>query len=456
MEIIDRDRSGRERNGIIFRQIIGDNTGKRALVVADVHIVQSFAFAVCFKHLRVSEHLFGKPLLPLIIQAVEVEIGAASADDVPPGEGCYGVIVVIPCQEKSVRLGVLNNILRRGGLIAGEKLITVFRDTGGNLTSKGKHGGIGADKECESEKHALRCRAPELSEPTGQRVGAHKASECIGNVQELVVIVFVRLKYEQLAHNENKYRAGERHALLLRDSKESKRRQNEYEPNIFDPEPEPGLFSVIHPVDHDTDEVLISADGRKCPEKELRQRQQYRRKPKPEPTEKPFAGKPVTHSGIHEPACRHQAKGKVGMRVDHRQKAAENARREIQPRIAAKYRPEKQVQNSEQRCPAEERRPLRQQHVRNDVDPAHALFGEIRRRFVKRGEEIMQGVLTVEKIDHAEPAVEEEEKKSEHRRVLSPAKFPGKKPYAAEHLCKGKEHRDHIRPSKRRPKQIET
>ena len=142
--------------------------------------------------------------------------------------------------------------------------------------------------------------------------------------------------------------------------------------------------------------------------------------------------------------------------MDHRQKAAENARREIQPRIAAKYRPEKQVQNSEQRRPAEKRRPLRQQHVRNDVDPAHALFGEIRRRFVKRGEEIMQGVLTVEKIDHAEPAVEEEEQKSEHRRVLSPAKFPGKKPYAAEHLSKGKEHRDHIRPAKRRPKQIKT
>ena len=424
-------------------------------MVADVHIVQSFAFAVCFKHLRVSKHLFGKPLLPLIIQAVEIEIGAASADDVPPGEGCYSVVVVIPCQEKSVRLSVLNNVLCRGGLIAGEKLITVFRDTGGNLTSKGKHGGIGADKEGESEKHALRCRAPEPSEPTGQRVGAHKASECIGNVQELVVIVFVRLKYEQLAHNENKYRAGERRALLLRNSKESKRRQNEYEPDIFDPEPEPGFFSVIHPVDHDTDEVFISADGRKCPEKELRQRQQYRRKPKPEPTEKPFAGKPVTHSGIHEPACRHQAKGKVGMRVDHRQKAAENARREIQPRIAAKYRPEKQVQNSEQRRPAEERRPLRQQHVRDDVDPAHALFGEIRRRFVKRGEEIMQGVLTVEKIDHAEPAVEEEEQKSEHRRVLSPAELPGKKPYAAEHLCKGKEHRDHIRPAKRRSEKVQ-
>ena len=141
--------------------------------------------------------------------------------------------------------------------------------------------------------------------------------------------------------------------------------------------------------------------------------------------------------------------------MDHRQKPAENARREIQPRIAAKYRPEKQVQNSEKSRPAEERRPLRQQHVRNDVDPAHALFGEIRRRFVKRGEEIMQGVLTVEKIDHAEPAVEEEEQKSEHRRIFSPAELPGKKPNAAEHLCKGKEHRDHIRPAKRRSEKVQ-
>ena len=81
VEIIDRDRSGRERNGIIFRQIIGDNTGKRALVVADVHIVQSFAFAVCFKHLRVSEHLFGKPLLPIDSAQLEqwVTAGLTSA-----------------------------------------------------------------------------------------------------------------------------------------------------------------------------------------------------------------------------------------------------------------------------------------------------------------------------------------------------------------------------------------
>ena len=143
------------------------------------------------------------------------------------------------------------------------------------------------------------------------------------------------------------------------------------------------------------------------------------------------------------------------MRVDHRQEAAENPRREIQPRIAAKYRPVKQIQNSEQRRPAKKRRPLRQQHVRDDVYPAHALFGEVRGRFVKCGEKVVQGVFTVEKIDHAKPAVEEEEQKSEHRRVLSPAELPAKKPYAAEHLRKSKEHRNHIRPAKRRPEQIE-
>ena len=226
---------------------------------------------------------------------MEVQIRTAAADDVAPGERRDGIVVVVSGQKYGVGLGVIDNIFCRGDLVAGEQLVAVLGKAGGYFAAKREHGSMGADKECKRKKHALRCRTPDLSEPTGQRVGTDKAAECIGDVQKLVVVVFVRLENEQLAQDENKNRARECRALLARNAEESNRRQNENKPDILDPEPEPGLLSVIYPVDHDTDEVFISFDRGERPEEELRQRQQHSRKTKPEPAKEPFAGKAVAH-----------------------------------------------------------------------------------------------------------------------------------------------------------------
>lgn len=97
---------------------------------------------------------------------------------------------------------------------------------------------------------------------------------------------------------------------------------------------------------------------------------------------------------------------------------------------------------------------MRQQHVRDDVYPADAAVGEIRRRGVKAGEKLGQAVVTHE-IYHAETAVEEEQDKRQHRRAASVDYLAAEEPAPAENLSQRKDHRHDVRRAQRQTEQVQ-
>ena len=184
--------------------------------------------------------------------------------------------MVVVSQEHGVRFCVRHDILRCRHVVRAEQPVSVIRQTGHDLAPKREYRGAAADDHDQREE----CRAERLRfQPFDEQhyeVCNQEAGEQISNIEELVIVIRIGLEQYDFAEDEYQRRSGEYGALLARAEHQCEWGHCEHEADVFQPEPEPVLLPLIHPVQPNAQKMRVALDGAQRPQHELRRGEQHR------------------------------------------------------------------------------------------------------------------------------------------------------------------------------------
>ncbi len=231
-----------------------------------------------------------------------------------------------------------------------------------------------------------------------------------------LLLSIVRLEHHQLADEPEQRPSREEQAALPPRAGQRRRHQQEDEAHVLHIEPEPGVL-VVHPVPVQTQEA---AGGRllEGEAQQLRRRQRRGDEPVAQKQAQPAAQAQAVGDEQDE---RDDPQRQEGVGVYQRQAARQHAQGQEKPVLVQYRRAVEQVQAGEEQRPAEERRPLRYQHVRDWVHPVDALVRVVGGSGVESAQDLgyapAPGLGEVEEIGKAEAAAHEEEIERQRRRA---------------------------------------
>ena len=151
----------------------------------------------------------------IVIQPMIEQIGRTAAEHVSPRQRGDGVVMVVGREKQRLRRRILPNENGCRGIRGRKEPYGVFPRTRNILSCKRKDRRVRTQHDQQKQRGCTYGARAELLRRSYDEIGAQDTEQRVGDIQQLVVVIYVRLKNSELTKEKQKRRRQKDGALFF-------------------------------------------------------------------------------------------------------------------------------------------------------------------------------------------------------------------------------------------------